>query len=43
MARSETKKRSTRSLHRESNQDAGTNKEKEEEKTKEKQKVIYSV
>jgi len=42
-ARSKTKKRSTRSLHRESNQDARTNEEKEKEKTKEKQKVIYSV
>ena len=42
-ARSKTKKRSTRSLHRESNQDARTNEEKEKEKTKEKQQVIYSV
>ena len=43
MARSKTRKMSTRSLHRESTQDAQTNVEKEKEKTKEKQKVIYSV
>jgi hypothetical protein len=43
MARSKTKKRSTRSLHRKSNRDARTNEEKEKEKTEEKQKVKCSV
>jgi hypothetical protein len=43
MARSKTRKMSTRSLHRESTQDAQTNVENEKEKTKEKQRFIFFV
>jgi hypothetical protein len=43
MARSKTREMNTRSLHRESIQDAQTNIRKEKEKTKEKQRVIFSV